>query len=506
MNLNQDLLYEQLSQHYSIKSYGMAREDIALKAVLCFERGMIMEDGYVYLMPQGSFPDTVPEDLQCLVICPDCIIPDCWIHGSVPVYLLQRTHSIIEVLNGIQRIFCRFNEWDADLISILETGADIEQMLLISAPILENPVTVVNDRFEILGSVDYRGGASGRWELDDYRSVPVDCIERLRSVYEYTKIQIPYMHDDHGHERVYTVNFFLENEFRGSISMREIYKPFPEYALMLFRHLAKYVQRAFQYRSGISRSSFEPVRKAVKALLDGTYIEDKQMEHAVKLSPFEKEDGRAYYCFVLIPDDETGLGITDYMISSLIERLPECIILPYSKRIVIIRRSASMDDGYKAVTEKVVPMLEAAGFRIGVSDSFQRLRDIRTEYEKACCAIVNGTAEDDKKLLYVFQKQVFSYMLHQAKGQFSTTDLMPSGLIRLMDHDEKSNVSYIETLRSFLTNQMNSARTARELYLHRSSLSQRLDRIFELLGTSLETPDEQLFYRILLRIMEEEEK
>ena len=75
----------------------------------------------------------------------------------------------------------------------------------------------------------------------------------------------------------------------------------------------------------------------------------------------------------------------------------------------------------------------------------------------------------------------------------------PDGLKKLMAHDENSQVSYLETLRVYLDNNLSVTKTAAALYLHRSTLLDRLAHITQLLGCDLKNPDFCLTLGILLR-------
>ena len=73
------------------------------------------------------------------------------------------------------------------------------------------------------------------------------------------------------------------------------------------------------------------------------------------------------------------------------------------------------------------------------------------------------------------------------------------GMRRLKQHDEKSPVSYIETLRTYLECNMSVTRTTEKLYVNRSTLMERLARIKRELGCDLEDPEERLRILILLK-------
>lgn len=73
------------------------------------------------------------------------------------------------------------------------------------------------------------------------------------------------------------------------------------------------------------------------------------------------------------------------------------------------------------------------------------------------------------------------------------------GMRRLKQHDEKSPVSYIETLRVYLDNNMSVTKATAKLFINRSTLIERLSRIKRELNCDLEDPDERLRIQILLK-------
>ena len=63
-------------------------------------------------------------------------------------------------------------------------------------------------------------------------------------------------------------------------------------------------------------------------------------------------------------------------------------------------------------------------------------------------------------------------------------------------------VSYIENLKIYLDNNMSASKTAAALYLNRSTLLERIERIKRELNSDLQDADERLLYQILLKAMQ----
>ena len=77
--------------------------------------------------------------------------------------------------------------------------------------------------------------------------------------------------------------------------------------------------------------------------------------------------------------------------------------------------------------------------------------------------------------------------------------LIPSELLQLLDRDVFPG-EYWETLKCYLDNEMNASKTARDLFIHRTTFLKRIDRILSLIDLS--TPDKRLYIRICIYLLE----
>ena len=107
--------------------------------------------------------------------------------------------------------------------------------------------------------------------------------------------------------------------------------------------------------------------------------------------------------------------------------------------------------------------------------------------------------QDGSSTVFYFQDYLLPQLLSGALAGRPSWVYYPDGLKKLKAHDESSQVSYLETLRVYLDNNLSVTKTAAALYLHRSTLLDRLAHITQLLGCDLKNPDFCLTLGILLR-------
>jgi DNA-binding PucR family transcriptional regulator len=71
-------------------------------------------------------------------------------------------------------------------------------------------------------------------------------------------------------------------------------------------------------------------------------------------------------------------------------------------------------------------------------------------------------------------------------------------LAPLRDYDERKNGLLVRTVRTYLAQRMNVARTAAELYVHPNTVGLRLKRVEELTELSLQQPESLLHLKVAL--------
>ena len=143
------------------------------------------------------------------------------------------------------------------------------------------------------------------------------------------------------------------------------------------------------------------------------------------------------------------------------------------------------------------PVLEKLGVVCGVSSPFTNLYDANHAWFQASAALQNGLSQGGT--IFRFQDYLLPQLLSGALAGRPTWVYYTEGLKRLKEHDDNSQVSYLHTLRVYLDNNLSVTKTASALFLHRSTLLDRLAHITAMLGSDLKDPDYCLTLGIILR-------
>ena len=177
--------------------------------------------------------------------------------------------------------------------------------------------------------------------------------------------------------------------------------------------------------------------------------------------------------------------------------VPHSVCFAYHSSIV------AFVDMSEAVWESdILPSLrriaEELNVSVGISNPFGNLSQAKYYYQQATSAIKLGMSSPTSSNFFSFRDYTLSFLLQNATGGLPIESLYSDGLLRLLEHDASSKVSFSETLLIYLRNSMNITKTALDLRIHRSSFLERLRNIEALLGIDLDNPQQRLYLQIIL--------
>jgi DNA-binding PucR family transcriptional regulator len=138
----------------------------------------------------------------------------------------------------------------------------------------------------------------------------------------------------------------------------------------------------------------------------------------------------------------------------------------------------------------------------GISNEFTDLFDIRIHYSQAESALENGDLLNPGKNVCRFSDYALAEMIINSLGGMPAEAYFPAGFKEVLKHDAVSGVSYLETLKVFLEENMSFSSAAKRLYVHRSTLIDRVERIEKELKLDLSDPDQRLLLNMLIKAIE----
>lgn len=504
MKLNFDIIIDNLPRSFQAKKYGPKSRNLYLKRPFLYETECNLESDRIYIASIDSLSKS-PEQTGIAIVCIGLQPPQEWLSKGCQILLISNVPSIFTVFNEINKIYDKFDEWDNSLRNELEAdiGFDPKKIIEIGIMVLKNQIIVINRTMLVVFRSEIICSEDNELDIDvsdDYRPLTVEYSEMIKNICRLERvITVPYMSSLVSKGiKSYCNNLYPFGYFAGCISIVETHRSFRESDYALADHFFAYFQKAFvKYLQNI-RSIELPGTIVLNNLLKNIPLSTEES----KMLSLDAEE--CWICFKLREKRMQNYLPADYMYATLSALMSGSV---YST----VHDDAIMGiiklDRLKSVTNAnntlnfFQEFLQKMEYIAGLSDEFVDINQINIYLKQADYAVVKGTETYGDNNLFHFGNYSLQYMLSQCTGELSAEYLYSKGLHILIEYDRKNHTNYIETLDIYLKNEMNATRTAEELFLHRSSLLKRLNRINKLLCADLTNPDIRLYLRMCLYLL-----
>ena len=122
---------------------------------------------------------------------------------------------------------------------------------------------------------------------------------------------------------------------------------------------------------------------------------------------------------------------------------------------------------------------------IGISRACRGIDTLRDAVHQAFDALDLGSRIKPGERIHSFSRNQIYHLLAGSLSKQAAWEIYRDNLGELHDFDRQNQSEYEKTLRCYLENQLKISDTARELYLHRNTLSGRIEKLKELLDGDL---------------------
>ena len=496
MRITSTIICDYMSEQFQTRRCGTRLKDIGLSLPEFYEQGSVPEDGKVYIARLEDLPE--PRWVQCLFICIGASPYDDRLSASWEMlHILDYRADLLRVFNAVQKIFSQLLGWEEHLRSALNNGGDIETMIRASIPIFQNNLLVTDTEFNFLAHTALQEDGQIRLVRDEPR-VPYKKAAGFAAFFQQSRQShepFVYMAEE---ATDYCINLFSEQEYCGTCVLADNNRPFRERDFMLFAVFADYVQEAASSRVSMAERGSGSMSEIFSQLLQDMPVSRDAINKALLLS--DCRDIRFWVCLVIRSKSDSMLPVS-YIGTNIGIQIPHAVSFRHSDRLVSFCPvdTDSEEVSCTQIEENITPFLRDMNFEAGMSMPINDLFRSKSAFFQAVSALDAGHDSRDPGPVYAFSSYLPDYMLQHSRGIFETEELLTPGLKWLRDNSGRG-VDYWGTLRLYLDNECNASQTAKELYMHRSSIFPRLDRIRE--HVNLDTPGQRLYLRMCMHLVE----
>ena len=143
-------------------------------------------------------------------------------------------------------------------------------------------------------------------------------------------------------------------------------------------------------------------------------------------------------------------------------------------------------------------------FEAGISQVYHNCMHFKAYSEQAAIALSIGKEKSPDKWLHTFEEYAFDYCLLQIRSEFNGEDLYHPAIRQLMAYDKThTDISLVDTLKTYIYNHFNAKHTADLLHIHRTTFLYRMEKIESICHINLDDPKELLHILLSFELMGE---
>lgn len=341
-----------------------------------------------------------------------------------------------------------------------------------------------------------------RWEYDDAQGgyiLPLDILNDFKVNEDYlvtmhTTGPSVFPAETFGYAILYQ-NLWYNKKYRGRICVNEIkrrIRPGDFYLLDFFSGIVLEVLKAGE---GLVMNHAMSLSRVLFQMLEGEQEDMQALDRALLQYGWTAKDD--YFCVCFFPEErDIHTNSVQYFCSRLMDHFPDSCAFLYEKCVVMLVNSTLSDMNPGSFGNRIAVMLREGLMKAGISALSSDLQMFPLYYEQAVCAYETGQKINDTFWSYRFEDYQMDFVLENALEKLPASLLCSPEILRLREYDATHTAELSRTLKIYLEQDRNLARTAEILQIHRSTLLYRIGRIKEMTGLELEEPREK--FRLLL--------
>ena len=497
MKLNADIVFGALTQRYPVRMMGTRTTEMTIsRPELYLDNEVEFLSDHLYLATVDHLPlhPRLQNNVVIVVIGEGAKLSH--YREKCCLIVIKEKADFFGVNKYICQVFDRYYAWEKKLFDIFLESADLQEIVDCSVPLFGRPIHVLDASFHYLTQM--------KGHPEEIRLEPEEISKYLAS-FEMITDKHGAVLLDMGGTQYLCVNLFNEaGDYIGCTYLEGGDRSFSEGDKALAEFMGSLMEKAIERNPSILTSEQTTIKNALMNLVNEYPLTANQKWKLNLVKP-----GQHFVCITQHSANRLSRLPKGYICGAFESEFPGSFAFPKDNVIVCFLDVSGFTDKkgsyYSNLNGKLKKFLMETSGIAGISNGFSELSGARIAYAQAEAAIENGMVTNPETVLFYFQSYALISMVINAVGNLPAEAYFSEQLQNLIKHDKTGPISYLDTLRVFLRNSMSYSQTAEELYIHRSTVVDRISRIERELEVNLKDPDTRLQLEIILKAMEIED-
>lgn len=490
MKLSSDILYHDLAEQMCVECSGQEVTALSLEPPVFYREGMAYEMGKVYIGRPALFPEPATER-NCLLICVGGRMPNNWNPRGCCLFSIPEETNLPALFNDVQQIYAKYEAWVQALRQIVHTTADIEALVAATAPVLGGSIAYSDKVLRVMAQCNSDGSSvveAGHIQTKEKAMSFSDTHLRNSSMRE------PFCYQNGDGKASYCINIFLQGSYEGMIAFSSDKGALRSGQKALFEEFHRYISYAIQTRVESGRGDFSTLKTVFRELVNCMDVSEGQMRQALSSVSFG-QDG--WIVLMGRPKGSVHNLPAAYLCANIETSITGAVAVAVGTQVaILIPMTEPTDEKRRRLKELVKTFFGCAG----ISNVFHDLWQLRFYFNQAVAALTTAEAMESQEVLCPFPRYALDYALSNSLGALPARYMLPEGLLQLWEGRDEQEYDIWNTLKTYLDNEMSGTKTAQDLYIHRTTLQNRLRRIEQFVD--LRTAQERMYIRYCIYLCE----
>ena len=508
--LNMNILRDAFSEVFSDISLHAPNDAAFLEDVRLFCIGQKLFQRYLYIIKAEDLL-LLPEQLRgfCFVVAGKADIAA--FPGFCYALFVKDESDPLQLLAQAQDIFEKYRSWNLRLHEALDDDAPLDAMLQASRDIFNNPIFVHDYSFNIL-SYSHRAPGMLVWEKDPRTGndiIPLSVINdfKVEAAYLHTLTTTEpslYPPEQRGYPILY-MNIWQGDRYEGRICVDELETPILPGQYLAIGHLAKLIVRSLKNHRLMQFNLTGSTEQFFRDYLSGTIEDTSSILNMMRRLNWNRFD--SYLCLRLSSRNQdlrmmSSAGALGYIES----QIPDSCAFVYQDGISVIVNLTYSSISIPDILSSLALLLREGLLKMGASSEIRDFLLIPQGYYQAVTALSLGLQSSSMSWCYRFDDYFLDFLYRKAEESLPPQLLCPQKLTILKQYDKANHTELYTTLKTFLELERNVLQTSKRLFIHRSTLFYRLDRICKIADINLDDEKERLVLSISFYFQKLEEQ
>lgn len=507
MKLSMSMIAQELP--YLTLEKGSGRLRFERCEILC--AGGTLEPNVLYLTRAGHIPPGLwaPEGggAVCVGRVKLAMLP------GLEVLTVDEDVDVISLVNAVNAIFHRYNALELHLHEALNGREALHRIISLATPLFSgNELLVLSSDFRVLASSapEPEPLALSGIPRPENGLLPDDAAAYLKSDRTFAQSRqsrAPYLCEPAVLAcPILCANVFYQGENACRVILAGNKRPFRDHDSELLGFVCSFVQQIYDCAApGQPLLPKNRLTELLNVLVRGQKADLYVLSEELHRRGWDRMG--SYVCLCIRPDNRAVLNKSlPHYCNLLNSRWNEVCAFEYEDKIVCLVELSSCGGSPDTFFASRVEQFRDLCLRVGVSDVFTDLLELHPCYRQSEIALRVGSARDSQKWRYRFADYSLDYIFDRITGELDASHAASWRLRLLIDHDRQNKSEYCRTLYCYICCGMNAMKSARELYIHRTTMVYRLNRIRELTGLDLDDARELLYIHLSIVLLWDEMK